>query len=168
LPGVLDGSVEPADAAEKYLFGQLCFYKGQYASAARLFAAAFAARPGMANNLETGARYSAANIAALAGCGQGKAAAKLDAKERARWRTQALDWLRADLELWRKDIEKGKPAARAAAVRFLSKWQREPDLAGVREAKALAKLPPDERDQWGKLWEEVASLVRRARDRAGK
>jgi hypothetical protein len=40
-------------------------------------------------------------------------------------------------------------------------WQRDPELAGIRDEKALAALPPDERDACRKLWAEVAAMVRR-------
>ena len=39
-----------------------------------------------------------------------------------------------------------------------------PDLAGVRDAAALEKLPPAERAEWGRLWDGVAGLVRVARE----
>src|SRR5215472_4056243 len=49
------------------------------------------------DDLQTQDRYNAANAAALAGCGQGEDAAKLNDNERTRLRQQALTWLRADL-----------------------------------------------------------------------
>ena len=88
--------------------------------------------------------------------------AKLDDKERARLRQQALAWLRADLALWAKDVEGGKPADRGAAQRTLRHWQRDTDLAGVRDKEALAKLPEAERAEWEKLWTEVAALLKKA------
>jgi tetratricopeptide (TPR) repeat protein len=51
-------------------------------------------------------RYGAARCAALAGCGQGKDAARMDGEERARWRRQARDWLGADLAWWGKAVDK--------------------------------------------------------------
>jgi hypothetical protein len=47
------------------------------------------------------------------------------------------------------------------AQRTLRHWQRDADLAGVRDKEALAGLPADERAQWDKLWAEVADLLRR-------
>jgi hypothetical protein len=41
--------------------------------------------------------YRAARCAALAGCGRGADGANLSEAERAPWRKQARDWLRADL-----------------------------------------------------------------------
>ena len=40
-------------------------------------------------------------------------------------------------------------------------WKQDPDLAGVREAEALAKLPPGEHKAWQTLWSDVDSLVMR-------
>jgi tetratricopeptide (TPR) repeat protein len=73
---------------------------GKPAAAARFAAEAFAARPKLADDLRFPNRRNAACSAALAGCGQGQDAAKLDDAERARLRRQALDWLRADLAAW--------------------------------------------------------------------
>jgi hypothetical protein len=123
---------------------------------------AFAAEPTLADDLNAKHRYNAACSAALAAAGQGKDAAKLDAKERARWRRKALDWLRADLEAWRKALDEGKPSDRAKALAALRHWQQDADLAGLRDEKALAGLPTDERDACRKLWADVAALVQKA------
>ena len=127
----------------------------------RLYAEAFTADAKLAADRTAGHRYNAACHAALAGCGQGEDAAKLDATERARLRQQALAWLRADLALWTKDVDGGKPADRGAAQRTLRHWQRDTDLASVRDKEALAKLPGAERGEWQKLWAEVAALLRK-------
>jgi hypothetical protein len=37
-------------------------------------------------------------------------------------------------------------------------WQKDDDLAGVREPAALAKLPEAERLEWQKFWKEVEAL----------
>ena len=41
-------------------------------------------------------------------------------------------------------------------------WQTDPDLAGVRDKSALAKLPEAERPEWAKLWADVAALLVKA------
>lgn len=41
----------------------------------------------------------------------------------------------------------------------MTHWKQDTDLAGVRDPKALTKLPPDERDAWQKLWQEVDILL---------
>jgi hypothetical protein len=86
-------------------------------------------------------------------------ASKLAERERSRLREQGLAWLRADLALWEDQVEKGaeQPAAVQAALRH---WQQDADLAGVREAAALEKLPEDQRKQWNKLWADVAALLK--------
>ncbi len=58
-------------------------------------------------------RFAVAVAAALAGCGKGEDAAKLDDKERTRLRQQALTWLRADLEAWGKLLESQPDKGRA-------------------------------------------------------
>jgi tetratricopeptide (TPR) repeat protein len=101
-----------------------------------------------------------AGCAALVAAGPGPHAP--DAAGRSRLRRQALDLLRADLVRRRSQAEGGKPAERAEVVRTLGHWQRLPDLAGVRDPAALAKLPADEREAWQHFWADVADLRKRA------
>ena len=93
--------------------------------------------------------------------GKGEDADKLDDKERVRLRQQALGWLRADLDLWAKQVENGKPPGRAAARQTLQRWQKDTDLASLRDAAALAKLPEAERAACQKLWADVAALLKK-------
>ena len=44
----------------------------------------------------------------------------------------------------------------------LSHWREDADLAGVRDADALMKLPDAERQEWQKLWQEVEALLKQA------
>ncbi len=80
----------------------------------------------------------------MAAAGQGQDAAKLDDKERARLRRQALDWLRADLVLWSKQVENAKPNALAVARQTLRHWQEDTDLTSLRDTTALDRLPDKE------------------------
>jgi hypothetical protein len=93
--------------------------------------------------------------AALAGFGQGSDAPAGEA-ERARLRAQALAWLRADLTgggtLARGDDPKALQGS-------LHRWREASDLAGVRDADALAQLPDAERDDWRKLWADVDAVL---------
>jgi tetratricopeptide (TPR) repeat protein len=107
-------------------------------------------------------RYNAACAAALVGCGQGKDTRKLDDKERARLRGQALGWLRADLIAWRRILEKEPDQTRPMVRQRLKQWQQNTDFNSVRGTDALAKLPEAERQEWQKLWLEVEELGRRA------
>jgi tetratricopeptide (TPR) repeat protein len=164
LAAILKGKAQPADAAEQVSLGHLCYINNQYADAARFFADAFAAQPALADDLPTSHRYDAACSAALAAAGQGKAADKMDDKERARLRKQSLDWLRADLALWSKQPENGTPDMRATVQKKLRHWQEDTDLASVRDAAALDKLPEAERAEWKKLWADVADLLKKSGD----
>ena len=158
LPAVLNGEIQPK-APEKLEFAHLCgHYRGRYAAAARLFQEAFAEQPALADRLDAGHRYLAAYAAALAGLGKGEDASGLDEKERARLRNQALDWLHADLtasDKWRQDDAKARPWI----YQRLQQLQADPNLAGVRDADALAKLPEAERAAWKKLWADVDALL---------
>jgi hypothetical protein len=82
--------------------------------------------------------------------------------ERPRLRRLALDCLRADLAQRTKQLQSGQPADRKAAQDALRNWQQDNDLAGIRDAAALAKLPDDERAACEKLWADVAALLKKA------
>jgi superkiller protein 3 len=158
LPAALTGKVEPASASERQEYALLCSYQKRYAEAARLSAAAFAAEP----NLARGNRYSAACWSTLAAAGQGKDAASLGEQDRARLRQQALTWLKAELAIAAEVIEKGAPRAQTLVQGGLARWQRDPALAGIRDAAALASLPAEEREACRKLWADVAALLKRS------
>src|SRR5262249_8791699 len=115
LPTILRGTEQPANADEQLEFAQLCVLKKQYAPAARFCRDAFAAEPQRAEAVLRATRYNAACIAALAGCGQGTDAGRLDDKERALWRRQALDWLRLDVTWWDKALDNGNAQTNAQA-----------------------------------------------------
>jgi hypothetical protein len=53
----------------------------------------------------------------------------------------------------------GEPAQARAA---LAHWQKDTDLAGVREKDALAKLPAEEQKAFRQLWAEVATTLKTA------
>jgi tetratricopeptide (TPR) repeat protein/serine/threonine protein kinase len=166
LAAVLKDPGQPADAAERLAFAQLCQqYKKLPRAAARFYADAFAAEPKLAADLRAGHRYNAACAAALAAAGQGEDAMKLADEERTRLRQQALDWLRVDLAAWTQVLDKGPPQARQVLAQTLQHWQKDADFAALREKAALDKLPAAERDSWQRLWADVAALLQRAQEK---
>jgi superkiller protein 3 len=166
LPAILQGKTKPTDAPERIALARLCQqYKHLYATAARFYAEAFADQPRLAQVLGAGHRYNAACAAALAASGAGKDADKLTDEGRAGLRRQALTWLRADLAAWAQLLEKGPPQARPVVQRVLRHWQKDADLAGLRDNAALAKLPQAERQACVTLWAEVAALLARAAEK---
>ncbi|MGA2256970.1 MAG: hypothetical protein ABSG53_20145 [Thermoguttaceae bacterium] len=160
LPAVLRGEAEPANAAEKAFFAQLCQQGNRrfYAASARLFTEAFAANPRLLDDIPNQYRYNAACAAALVGAGQGEGAEKSDAPTRAAWRKRALDWLRADLTFWTKMVGAG-PAQSATARLYLTRWQNDPNLASIRDVGAVATLPADEQEAFRKLWDDVRNVL---------
>jgi tetratricopeptide (TPR) repeat protein len=164
LPAILGGSARPTSAAECIELANLCTLKKLPGRAAGFYEEAFAAQPGLADDLRAGHRYNAACTAALAGCGQGQDS-PLRESARARWRQQAVAWLRADLALWAMQLASDKPEDRGAVRQALEHWQRDSDLAGVRDQAALARLPQTEHDAWRKLWARVQQRLDEARGR---
>jgi serine/threonine protein kinase/Flp pilus assembly protein TadD len=162
LPLILKGAA-PADAAEGIAFAEVCALKGLQGAAARLYALAFADRAALASNHQVGHRLQAARAAALAGCGQGNDSPMPSAGERARWRRQALTWLRADLAAWTRGVQSSTPATHTRVQEVLAGWQRDPALAGLRDARHVASLPPEEQAACQRLWTDVMALLEQAR-----
>jgi hypothetical protein len=136
-----------------------------YAAASHFSAEAFADDAKLADDMESWNRYHAACAAALAGCGQGNDADKLNDKERARLRQQAVAWLRADLAHWTKQAADDKAGDRELVQKTLKHWKDDSDLAGVRDKGALANLPGEEREACQKLWADVDALLQKAQDK---
>jgi serine/threonine-protein kinase len=170
LAAFLDGKYQPQDNDERLALLGVCQFNNRTCACANLYVDAFSAAPSLAGNLAAGHRYNAARAAALAGCGRGHDADKLNEAERTRWRRQAREWLKADLTLWTKMVATaaGSGTTPDLAKKMLTQWQREPDLAGLREPNALDKLPADERKECIALWQSVADLLERAQAPAAK
>jgi tetratricopeptide (TPR) repeat protein len=96
LPALLQGRERPAEA-ERLELARLCQDYGRPHDAVGLYAAAFADRPDLADELGCSHRYNAACAAARAAAELGPDEARLGEPVRAGLRRQALDWLRADL-----------------------------------------------------------------------
>ena len=80
-------------------------------------------------------------------------------------RGQALDWLRAELAAWTKYVETpGRDAYTSEAKKdtkeALGHWKQDAYLAGIRDAKPLARLPEPERKEWQALDRGHALLTR--------
>jgi serine/threonine-protein kinase len=162
LPALLKGEFKPRDTAERLGLAGVCAAKKLHHASTRLYADAFAADPLLATNLEARHRYDAACYAALAGTGQGKDIASLDDTERAELRYCALSWLHDDLSAHASRLQPGT----AAQVRqSLLHWQKDPDLAAVRDPGALDKLPEAEQVAWLNLWAQVDALLARSAGR---
>jgi tetratricopeptide (TPR) repeat protein len=158
LPAVLRGDDRPADSAERLEFARLAFDRRLHAAAARLYAAALAADPKLAEDRESGHRFSAASAAAQAAASHDDGADALGGPERARLRQQARDWLHAEIAAWGRALDEGRAERTRASIAFRS-WQTSGSLAGIRDAEAQAKLPPEEQEACRALWREVATQL---------
>ena len=177
LDVILRGQDGPSDAEGRLDVAELCRVKGRFAAATRFYREAFQAKPSLAGDLSLQHRLHAAIAAAQAGTDPkpAKDNPPLDEAERARWRAQALDWLRAEKDACAKiigleatgqananrppnDDAQKLPLARKA----LDILTHHSDLSYVREPEALARLPQGERKNWQALWAGAADLLKRA------
>jgi hypothetical protein len=139
-------------------------HAGRFAAAARWYAEVFTAYPHLLAGPSTRHRYHASCAAALAGCGEGRDASDLDEKSRTGFRRQALGWLRAELEVQRRLLERASGQDRLFIACGLQRWLWDTPFAGVRGPEALARLPAAERQEWQELWADIADALARAVD----
>jgi tetratricopeptide (TPR) repeat protein len=155
--------LDPKDAAPHLNLGAALYGKGQVDDAIVCWrkAVELDTRDAVAHrNLKINHRYNAARAAASAAAGKG--GVRLDDAAKAKLRNLARYSLRIDLTAWGKLLDSGQPQARPAVVRTLRHWQKDVDLAGIRDAAALATLPAEERAACERLWTDVAALLKKA------
>jgi serine/threonine-protein kinase len=162
LPALMRGEAHPVDNPERLDLAEVCYGKGLHVTSTRFYADAFERDPLLADGRSPQHRYAAACAAALAGSGQCEDDPPPDDATKTKLRAQALDWLRADRAAWAKSLD-ADPKTRPRVGEVLHHWETDPDLAGVRDPEALAKLPEAERKGWELLWADVRALLGRAR-----
>jgi serine/threonine-protein kinase len=155
----LEGDAEPASAAERLELIALCRRpcKRLHRTAVRLAVDAFAENAKLADDPGPGHRWNAARSAILAAGGQAEDARLLPDRVVTGLRRQALLWLRADLAVYAA-LAKRESRLAVQVRQRLEDWQRDGELASVRELKALDHLPADERRDWQRLWDDVNRL----------
>lgn len=162
LQEVLRGAEKPKDSSDALELATVAKARGQFTAAAQLSADVLSAEPNRADNLKAGERYKAACLAALAGCGQGKDAPKPNSEARIQLRRQALAWLQADLGRNTSLVEAKDVSAHKEVADRLASWQKNPELAGVRDEAGLTSVPREERQAWKVFWAEVDALREKA------
>ncbi|MFO0957902.1 MAG: serine/threonine-protein kinase [Isosphaeraceae bacterium] len=160
LKAVLNGE-EARENAERLALARRAYDTERFATAAKLWGEAFDSDSKLADSRNPQHRYNAACAAALAASGDGTDP-PADGEAKGHLRASALGWLKAELVAWSPFVEQGPPQARAFVAKTLQHWQKDADLAGIREADSLANLPEDERRSWQAFWEEVEALLKRA------
>src|SRR5262249_46801032 len=151
---------KPSAIAHFYL-GAALRAKGQLDEPIRHFQQALQLDPNltMARRHLYSCLYAAACAAVRDSAGKGPQESRPGEQERVRLRRQALAWLRTDLELKTQLLKDGKLVdLKDLSGWSLLGWQTDPTLAGVRDPAVLAKLPDAEREQWQRLWVDVAAL----------
>jgi serine/threonine protein kinase/Flp pilus assembly protein TadD len=157
LAAVLRGGDPPPRFADRFGVAEFSnSYKRLPVTAARLYEGAFAAFPDLKPDVRAVQEFNAARAAALASNGD---AARLDPAERARWRKQAVGWLRSAFTVWAERAAAGTAADRTAVAQRLRAWRTTADLAAVRDPAALAELPEAERAACEAFWADVAALL---------
>jgi tetratricopeptide (TPR) repeat protein len=158
IPALMRGEASPADVLERNGLATVAGLKHKkFAAATRLFAQSFADDPVRANNVLMGGRYRGACFAVLAGTGQAEKEAALKEEDKAKLRRQALEWLEADLEAWKRLYQFTVVPPKEFVLQRVRLWLKEPSLKNVREPD-LAKLPAEERAKWARFWADVKAF----------
>jgi eukaryotic-like serine/threonine-protein kinase len=163
LDAYLKGEIKPSGAGESCDLALLCAWPSRrlFGEAARLYERAFALEPARATDLRMGYRYYAAACAARAASGEGRDSVGM--AERTHWRERSLEWLQADLALRRDQIQHGKPEQAEVARGKLLYWLGDPQLAGVRDQRALQEMTDADREKWRAFWRTISELTEKPR-----
>jgi tetratricopeptide (TPR) repeat protein len=156
---ILVAAEPPTDVAMQRSLAEWLYDRRQTAASVRLYEAAFARQPAFTDDVSTGHRYCAACAAALAGCGTGTDAGRLNDQQKAALRRKSLEWLKADWAVWDQRVRSNPAAIRSQAVQAMRSWQESKDLASVRTPEALSRLPQAESSDWRALWTQVRNLA---------
>ena len=107
----------PEEAESKLDLARICRAKRHFAAEARFYRESFETKPAFADDLSSQHRLHAAIAAARAGTDENRATddTPLDDGERARWRAQALEWLRGEKDACAKFVDPN-PKAKADPV----------------------------------------------------
>jgi serine/threonine protein kinase len=164
LAAIQRGEPPPADPRERLGIADFCvMWKRLPLTSLRLRTGLFAEGFPHTDDERAVHLFDAACAAALSANGDGLDVADLKEQDRARLRRQALDWLRAALELSTRRLEKRATADCVAIEKKMNHWQNDSDVASLREEAPLAKLSEAEREEFRNLWKDVAALRDRAR-----
>jgi hypothetical protein len=165
LAAVIKGEEKPTNEAERLQMAQRAYEKALHKTAAKLWSDALEANSKLGDDRQTQHRYNAACAAALAACDKGQDDPRPSADEKTNLRYQALDWLKAELDVWAKLLEAANKDQRGAIAQTLQHWKDDADLAGIRDDGELTRLPESERDAYVKLWADVEALLKKASGR---
>ncbi len=163
LAAIVRGNEKLGDPGETLAFAAYCYKTKQYATFAKLFAAALEADPKLARDMDSPNRYNAASAATLAASGSGGDKERPDDRLKVHWRKQAREWLAAELAAWERESLSTAPEPRAQAIENLKKWKADPALASIRGEAAYSALPAAEREAWNRLWQQVEQNSRLGR-----
>jgi tetratricopeptide (TPR) repeat protein len=155
-------NLNPNDGGAHYNLGNSLAAQGQLRDALAAFGEAQRVEPSLSQSRQSQLLYHAARAAARAAAWKGKDEPPPDDAAKVKLRQQALDWLRAEYKAWHQLFQSGPPQARPFIANVLRRWKQDPDLAGIRDDEALARLPGAERKEWQALWADVDSLQSRA------
>ena len=156
LPNVLNQTDVALTPAEQLEFAQFALIdKRQPAAAARLYQQVLQTPGDLPADQFSTARYNGACAALLTA--READAAGLSDEQRAAWRAQALDWLKAELENGQQLVD-AAPEAGGSVAQNLSHWQSVPDLVAIREPDQLGRSPEYEREVWRHFWCDVEEL----------
>jgi tetratricopeptide (TPR) repeat protein/thiol-disulfide isomerase/thioredoxin/tRNA A-37 threonylcarbamoyl transferase component Bud32 len=159
---------EEKERQSKLTLAQAALQRREFADGTRLWAEVLASDPKLGDDLQGQHRHHAASCAAMAAVGQGVDDPRVDEAARGRFRVQARDWIRADLGLCSKMLDTGNAKDREVVAQVLQQWKVCPNLAGIRDAGALARLPEPERKEWRSLWANFDTLLERAQGHPAK
>jgi tetratricopeptide (TPR) repeat protein/tRNA A-37 threonylcarbamoyl transferase component Bud32 len=131
----------------------------EFVLAAKLYGDAISQAPTLVEDRQLQILYNAACSAALAASGQSFDTPPLDESAKTKLRSEALTWLKQELTQWQKLFDDGPEfEAKQTVTKTLAHWQKDSDLASIRDVDKLSALPEAERKEWEAFWTEMKEL----------
>ena len=116
-----------------------------------------------ADKVEEVNRYNAACAAARAAAGEGRVTKPLDEAGKAELRKKAVKWLAADVSGWKGLLDATMGVPPDHMIEVLAWAKQDGDLACIRDAEFVSKLPADEQKSVNALWTDLDALLAKAR-----
>jgi serine/threonine-protein kinase len=152
LPELLESPDSVSDPAELRVLARVCFTEERYAAAAFFHQRVLELLGDQATPLDW---RNAALMALDAGFGRGVDADTLDETARTEWRRRSRRDLRRLLDMAVRALENARS--------WLASTRQDRHFLISRDEAELAKLPPEEREAWRKLWADIDALFKEGR-----
>ena len=152
--------LHPQDAEAHFILGCVLDHRRDFIQAEKAYREALLHNPNHAR-----AMYNAACAALQAVASKQKEADQTADADLERLPHQALVWLQADVDAFKKLAESAPPGLLPQFINKLTHWDKDPDLESLRDEEQVKKLLAEDQELCKKLWSDHAELLKQLREK---